>query len=459
MSSVTTRISHRKEEPEHHSIGNGVVTSSRDSSVAPSAALSDAGSDGSEPSSQNSNPLSGSSSHVDLNPPVVADPTANNGKGEVIVVKVGTSTIMRGEEEEGDIALSTLALLVDTLVALRKAGFHVVLVTSGAVGLGCKRLGLKKKPESLAGRQAMAAIGQSSLMRTYEELFGYANQHVAQILLARGDVAKSHQYFNARNTLFELLRLGVIPIVNENDTIATEELRFGDNDRLSAMVAGLLDAKWLFLLTDVDQMYTADPRTDPSAAPIDVVEDIESLMVNTGGDGKGGTQWGTGGMGTKVTAARLATAAEVTVCIMNGAKPENILNFVLPNKVKAIGTVFLPQKKVIRGGRKRWIAHGLKPSGTIYVDDGAEKAILRKKSLFAAGITKVEGDFDAEACVHVCNSRGEEIARGLVNYSSDEIEKVRGLHSEILLEVLGYEGPEEIIHRHNLVDVPSGCND
>eukprot|EP00871_Galdieria_phlegrea_P006047 jgi/Galph1/92/GphlegSOOS_G4834.1 len=447
-------------QSEQSAVANKDLSNGIYSYASVTTAPSENGSEGSEPSSQGSHPLSGSSSHVDLNPPVVADHTANNGQGEVIVVKVGTSTIMRGDEEEGDIALSTLALLVDTLVALRKAGFHVVLVTSGAVGLGCKRLGLKKRPESLAGRQAMAAIGQSSLMRTYEELFGYANQHVAQqILLARGDIAKSHQYFNARNTLFELFRMGVIPIVNENDTIATEELRFGDNDRLSAMVAGLLDAKWLFLLTDVDQMYTSDPRTDSSATPIDVVEDIESLIVNTGSDGKGGTQWGTGGMGTKITAARLATAAEVTVCIMNGAQPENILNFVLPNRDKAIGTVFLPQKKVIRGGRKRWIAHGLKPCGTIYVDDGAERAILRKKSLFAAGITKIEGEFDAEACVHVCNSREEEIARGLVNYSHEEIDKVKGLHSDVISEIIGYEGPEEIIHRHNLVDVPSGCND
>eukprot|EP00871_Galdieria_phlegrea_P000854 jgi/Galph1/176/GphlegSOOS_G4965.1 len=400
-----------------------------------------------------------SGSHVELNIPQVADPLANNGRGEVIVVKVGTSTIMRGDEEEGDIALSTLALLVDTLVALRHAGFHVVLVTSGAVGLGCKRLGVKKRPESLAGKQALAAIGQSSLMRTYEDLFGYVNQNVAQILLARGDISKRHQYFNARSTLEELFRLGVIPIVNENDTIATEELRFGDNDRLSAMVAGLLDAKWLFLLTDVDQMYSADPRIDPTAVPIDVVKDIESLIVNTEDDGKGGSGWGTGGMRTKILAARLATASDVTVCIMNGKKPENMLNFVLPQRQKGVGTVFLPQKKVIKGGRKRWIAHGLKPSGTIFIDAGAERAIHNKKSLFAAGVKRVEGEFDSDCAVRICNLQNEEVARGLVNYSSEEINKVKGLHSDLLPEHLGYEGPAEIIHRHNLVDVPSGCND
>ncbi|EME26848.1 Glutamate 5-kinase [Galdieria sulphuraria] len=400
-----------------------------------------------------------SNSQVSLNSASVVDLLSNNGKREVVVVKVGTSTIMRGEEEEGDIALSTLALLIDTLVALRHAGFHVVLVTSGAVGLGCKRLELKRRPESLSARQALAAVGQSSLMRIYEGLFGYVNQHVAQVLLARGDIAKRHQYFNAKSTFLELFRLGVVPIVNENDTIAIEELRFGDNDRLSAMVAGLLDAKWLFLLTDVDQLYSADPRVDSSAVPIDIVKDIDSLAIHTGSGTKGGTQWGTGGMHSKIIAARLATSSGVTVCIMNGRKPENMLNFVVSIGQKGIGTIFLPQEKIIRGGRKRWIAHGLKPSGTIYIDEGAEKAIQNKKSLFAAGIRRVEGYFDSDSAVRICNLSGQEVARGLVNYSSDEIDKLKGLHSEMQTEYLGYDGPAEIVHRQNLVDKPSGCNE
>jgi len=405
-----------------------------------------------------------------------------------VVIKIGTSTIMRydSEGEAGELALSTLGKLVDSIVALRRLNHNVVLVTSGAVGVGCRELGLRKRPDSLRTKQAMAAIGQCKLMRVYDDLFRFSGQTIAQILLTRENLSQKHQYFNARNTMRELLRLGVVPIVNENDTVATEELRFGDNDRLSSLVAGMVEAKWLFLLTDVDKLYTADPRQHPGAEPIDIVHDMEQLHVRLSANEdavsseqeqraesdthaahgpksqlqgghvpRGGTQWGSGGMATKIVAAQLATAAGVHVCIMHGRRPEGILERVLDKKGSSrIGTVFLASREPIRGGRKRWIAHGLAPKGKLYVDDGACRAVARHNSLFAAGIREVDGDFEADTAVSIVRqSDGLEVGRGLTNYSSDEIRRIIGLHSKEIRRVLGYPGPDEVIHRDNLVDL------
>lgn len=405
-----------------------------------------------------------------------------------VVIKIGTSTIMRydSEGEAGELALSTLGKLVDSIVALRRLNHNVVLVTSGAVGVGCRELGVRKRPDSLRTKQAMAAIGQCKLMRVYDDLFRFSGQTIAQILLTRENLSQKHQYFNARNTMRELLRLGVVPIVNENDTVATEELRFGDNDRLSSLVAGMVEAKWLFLLTDVDKLYTADPRLNPSAEAIDIVHDMEQLHVRLSAnedaqssgrehlsesDGqsvahskrretfanvpRGGTQWGSGGMATKIIAAQLATAAGVNVCIMHGRRPEGILERVLDKKGSSrIGTVFLASREPIRGGRKRWIAHGLAPKGKLFVDDGACRAVTRHNSLFAVGIREVEGDFEADTAVSVVRqSDGLEVGRGLTNYSADELRRVIGLQSKEMRRVLGYPGPEEVIHRDNLVDL------
>jgi glutamate 5-kinase len=405
-----------------------------------------------------------------------------------VVIKIGTSTIMRydSEGEAGELALSTLGKLVDSIVALRRLNHNVVLVTSGAVGVGCRELGLRKRPDSLRTKQAMAAIGQCKLMRVYDDLFRFSGQTIAQILLTRENLSQKHQYFNARNTMRELLRLGVVPIVNENDTVATEELRFGDNDRLSSLVAGMVEAKWLFLLTDVDKLYTADPRCNPSAEPIDLVHDMEQLHIRLSANEdaqssgrehlsesdsqsiarakrhelnanvpRGGTQWGSGGMATKIVAAQLATAAGVNVCIMHGRRPEGILERVLDKKGSSrIGTVFLASREPIRGGRKRWIAHGLAPKGKLYVDEGACRAVARHNSLFAVGIREIEGDFEADTAVSVVRQNdGLEVGRGLTNYSADELRRVIGLHSKEMRRVLGYPGPDEVIHRDNLVDL------
>ncbi|MDJ0509319.1 MAG: glutamate 5-kinase [Crocosphaera sp.] len=364
---------------------------------------------------------------------------------QTIVVKIGTSSL--AQPETGKLALSTIASLVETLTQLRQLGHHIVLVSSGAVGIGCSRLKLIEKPKKIAIKQAIAAVGQGRLIRVYDDLFTSLNQPIAQVLLTRRELMERSCYVNAKNTFDALFSLKVIPIVNENDTVAVEELKFGDNDTLSALVASLIDADWLFILTDVDRLYSADPRLFPDAKPIKIVNSLEldKLQVKAGSKG---SQWGTGGMLTKLTAAKLATSAGVTTVITQGKTPQNLLKIM---EGEDIGTKFEAQLKN-DNARKRWIAYGLLPSGKLYLDQGAIKAISQKgKSLLAAGIMKVEGKFDSLDAVQLCNETGEEIARGIVNYSQEEINKIKGNHSDKIPELLGYHGAETIIHRDNLV--------
>ncbi|WP_199249523.1 glutamate 5-kinase [[Phormidium] sp. ETS-05] len=362
-----------------------------------------------------------------------------------IVIKIGTSSLT---QDNGNLAIATIATLVETLCHLRRQGHRVVLVSSGAVGVGCARIGLQEKPKTIAGKQAVAAIGQGRLMRVYDDLFTTQEQAIAQILLTRTDLVQRRRYLNASNTFQELFRLGVIPIVNENDTVAVEELKFGDNDTLSAMVASLVEADWLFLLTDVEHLYSADPRSHPDATPIHLVERMEELaelQVETGGAGTG---WGTGGMETKIHAARIATSAGVRTVITSSTAPANIEKILAG---EPLGTHFAPHKSV-SSARKRWIAHGLIPAGKLYLDSGAVTAICDKnKSLLAAGITAVDGDFHHDDAVVLCDREGREVARGLVNYTSTELQKIRGIKSADIPTILGYEGAETVVHRDNLV--------
>ncbi len=362
---------------------------------------------------------------------------------QTIVVKIGTSSLT--QPETGLLALSTIATLVETLSLLRRGGNQVILVSSGAVGVGCARLGLTERPKTIALKQAVAAVGQGRLMRVYDDLFSTLQQPIAQVLLTRSDLVQRSRYLNVYNTFKELLELGVIPVVNENDTVAIEELKFGDNDTLSALVASLVEADWLFLLTDVDRLYSADPRSSTDAQPISLVNNIAELKVETGSQG---SQWGTGGMVTKISAARIACAAGVRTVITQGKYPSNIEKIL---QGESIGTQFAPQLEPT-GARKRWIAYGLVPVGQLYLDDGAVAAISKAgKSLLPAGITKIEGNFDAQEAVKLCNSDGNEIARGLVNYSSEELQKIRGRRSHEVSSILGYEGAETVIHRAYLV--------
>lgn len=360
-----------------------------------------------------------------------------------LVIKIGTSSLTN--PDTGQLALATIAALVEVICQLRRQGYAVVLVSSGAVGVGCTRLRLGERPQRVALKQAVAAVGQGRLMRIYDDFFSSLQQPIAQVLLTRGGLCDRNRYINASNTFQELFNLGVVPIVNENDTIAVDELKFGDNDTLSALVAGLVEADWLFLLTDVDRLYSADPRTQPDALPITHVENIEELAQVKAGNQ---SRWGTGGMATKIIAAEIATGAGIRTVITQGTTSSNIARILAG---EAIGTQFSPQEQPINA-RKRWIAHALIPSGTLQLDAGATQAIIKSgKSLLAAGITAINGDFNSQASVQICDAAGQEVARGLVNYSSTELQQIQGKRSEEISDILGYAGADTVIHRDNLV--------
>ena len=364
---------------------------------------------------------------------------------QTLVIKIGTSSLTRSQTSQ--LALSTIATLAETLSDLRRRGNRVILVSSGAVGVGCARLGLSERPRAIALKQAVAAVGQGRLIRVYDDLFNTLQQPIAQVLLTRSDLVQRSRYLNVYNTFEALLELGVIPIVNENDTVAVEELKFGDNDTLSALVASLVEADWLFLLTDVDRLYSADPRSFPDAQPITLVKHIEQLAQMQVQTGDRGSQWGTGGMMTKISAARIATAAGVRTVITEGRFPHNIEKIL---QGESIGTQFEPQLQP-SSARKRWIAYGLIPAGKLFLDEGAIVAICQAgSSLLAAGITAVEGEFDTQEAVQLCDKNGKEIARGIVNYSSAELNQIRGRHSKEISAILGYAGAETVVHRDNL---------
>lgn len=365
---------------------------------------------------------------------------------QTLVIKIGTSSLT--QPATGELAVSTIAGLVEVIHQLRQQGHRVILVSSGAVGVGCARLRLRERPRRIAQKQAIAAVGQGRLIRIYDDFFTVLQQPIAQVLLTRGDLVQRSRYLNAYNTFEELLKLGVVPIANENDTVAIEELRFGDNDTLSALIAGLVEADWLFILTDVDKLYSADPRHQPDAQPIHRVTNMAELAALQVQFGDRGSAWGTGGMATKIAAAAIATDSGVRTVITEGRSPQNILKILAGEE---LGTHFDPQPKAINA-RKRWIAHVLVPVGQLYLDPGAVEAICQQgKSLLAAGITHVEGDFDGQDAVQLCDPEGIEIARGLVNYNSRELQQIQGRQSQEIAEILGYSGAETIIHRDNLV--------
>lgn len=342
-------------------------------------------------------------------------------------------------------ALSVLARLVETLSLLQRQGHRVILVSSGAVGVGCARLGLGERPKAIEQKQAVAAVGQGRLMRIYDDLFTVLDQPIAQVLLTRNDLMQRSRYVNSYRTFQQLFKLNVVPIVNENDTVAVDELKFGDNDTLSALVASLVGADWLFLLTDVDRLYSADPRENPEAEPITWVQYLEDLDIDVGDRG---SAWGTGGMITKLEAARIATSSGIRMAITNGQAPENILKILAG---EPLGTQFAPRPKP-NNARKRWIANGLSPSGWLYLDAGAVRAISQDgKSLLSAGITDIKGEFQAQDAVLLCDRTGQEIARGLVNYSHHELQQIRGRRSSEISVILGYEGADTVVHRDNLV--------
>lgn len=359
-----------------------------------------------------------------------------------IVFKVGTSTLTHNS---GKLNLNLIEKIVRQLADLKYQGKEVLLVTSGAVGAGLGILGYKEKPKTIPEKQACAAVGQGVLVHIYEKIFSEYGENVAQLLLTRADMNNRNRFLNARNTLLTLLNRGVIPVINENDTVAVEEIKFGDNDTLAALVAGLVDADLLILLSDIDGLYTGDPNKDKDASLINVVKEIDENIENLAGGA--GSKFGTGGMATKISAAKIAINAGIPMVITNGSKTE-----MLPKLFKGddVGTLFVP-KEMNSHCRKRWIAFCSKVTGKIYVDNGAFEAIKEKgKSLLPSGIKNIEGSFEVGHVVSIIDNDEKEFARGIVNYTSSEIEKIKGVHCEEIVKILGHKDYDEVIHRDNL---------
>ena len=361
-----------------------------------------------------------------------------------IVVKVGTS-ILRGDHRRD--TETVIAELARVLSHCCQQGRPVVLVSSGAVGLGSRRLGDTRRPRELLQQQVAAAVGQGLLMASYDKAFGAHGQLVAQVLLTRGDFVSRQRYRNATATLRGLLARRVLPVVNENDALATDELRFGDNDTMAARVAVAVAAERLILLTDVDRLYSSDPRRDLQASPIDAVRSRAELLSLAQAAAPGG-QWGTGGMTTKLEAAHIATASGITVDLADG-RTIAVLEGLLQGG--NAGTRFQADALPIPV-RKRWLAHGVLPQGSLHLDQGAVKAIEQQgASLLAAGITAVEGSFASHEAVRLCGPDGEEVARGISRHSSEVVHRIRGLSRNQVTPLLGQSGAACVVHRDSLV--------
>jgi len=337
--------------------------------------------------------------------------------------------------------------LVGQLSNLSHAGREVLVVSSGAIAAGIKELKLRDLPRTIAQQQAVAAVGQSHLIWAYERAFKQHRQQVAQVLLTHEDLRQRARYLNARNTLLTLIRLTAIPIINENDTVSVEEIKFGDNDTLSAMVADLVQADLLLILTDLDGLYTADPRIDPQAEFIAEVQRVTPAIEAMAGLSH--NMVARGGMYTKIQAAKKLAAAGIPTLIANGLRPGIITSLLAGQRV---GTLFYPDKRRLFRGRKRWIVTALRPRGVLTVDDGAKTAIVCKgRSLLPSGIVNVEGTFEFGDLVRCCDVSGNEFARGLVNYPGRELRLIKGLHTSKIEATLGQKYDDEVIHRDNLV--------
>jgi len=363
-----------------------------------------------------------------------------------VVAKLGTNLLTGGT---GHLDFSIMSSLVEQVAQLHQQGYEIIIVSSGAIAAGRQKLGITKEQKGIPFKQVLASVGQSQLMNAYEQLFSQHNLIIAQALLTRSDLVDRAGYLNARNTLLALIELGVICIVNENDVVATDELGefiFGDNDNLSAMVANLVDADLLTLLTDIDGLYTADPQRDPKAKLIPRVERIDAEVERLAGDTA--SAYGVGGMITKLEAANLATASGVTVVIANGRKPDILTQIAYG---KSIGTIFPPRTSKLES-KKRWMLSGLASKGKLTIDDGAVLALKKQnRSLLPAGVVDVDGEFQRGDVVDIFNSKGNHIGCGIPNYSSQDIAKIKGAHSDEISGLLGYEYGTEVIHRNNMV--------
>jgi glutamate 5-kinase len=365
-----------------------------------------------------------------------------------VVIKIGSGVI----SDNDGLDLERIATLCEDVHTLRQRGYEIILVSSAAVAAGKADLGIVGKPHTipLPLKQAAAAIGQSRLMRAYKDALRQYGLKAAQILLTRDDLANRRRYLNARNTLMTLLEYGIVPIINENDTVVIDEIRFGDNDNLSAMTTNLVEAQLLVILSDVDGLYSSDPRHDPDAKLISEVErltpEIEAMA------GHEGTSLGTGGMTTKLKAAKRATLYGAGTAIINGRTPHNLLYLFDGHE---LGTYFLPARDPM-AARKHWIAFTKKPKGKLILDDGAHKAVTeRGKSLLPSGICQLDGSFERGDAVRLCDLNGDEFAKGVTNYNSTELDRIMGKKTKEIELILGYQYGDEVVHRNNMVINPN----
>lgn len=421
-------------------------------------------------------------------------------KTYTIVIKLGSSSLVDEVTKEPKLAIMTL--IVETVVKLRRQGHRVIIVSSGGIAVGLRTLNLDKRPKYLAEVQAIAAVGQGRLIARWDMLFSQYNQRIAQILLTRNDILDWTQYKNAQNTINALLGMGAVPIVNENDTLSIREIKFGDNDTLSAITAALVGADYLFLMTDVDCLFTDNPKTNPEAKPVLVVPDLSSGIPGVDTSSGSGSDVGTGGMQTKIIAAELATNAGVHTIIMNSNTPKNLYKIVaymqkldtmeeqakpilcdgdlLDLQIKELENLTLdevplhtrfiadPNRRHLKN-REFWILHGLVTNGSVIIDEGAYAALTRKNKagLLPAGVIDVEGAFHELECVDIKvgkrNAQGElldpssvrVVGRARCNYSSSEISKIKGLQSSQIEDILGYADSEYVALRDNLAFPPN----
>jgi len=364
------------------------------------------------------------------------------GKARRIVIKVGSAVMTTVD----GLNLEVIKELTDNIAQLIAGGREVVLVSSGAIAAGFKKIGLPAKPSAIPQKQAVAAIGQSTLMQNYEQAFDRHGVKVAQILLTRNDLANRRRYLNARNTLFTLLNWKVIPIINENDTVVVEEIQFGDNDNLSALISSVVQADLLIILTDIDGLYDQDPRQYKDANRIPLVEKVDLKLERAASRQPGVI--GSGGMFSKIQAAKKAASVGIPTIIAHGLKP-NIIERIFAGEEE--GTLFLSQPTKLRS-RQYWLAYTTNPAGDIVVDDGARQVLqYQGKSLLPAGVISVNGRFSAGSAVRLIDASGELIGIGLSNYSANDLACIKGLKTCNIQQSLGYKGYDEVVHRDNMV--------
>lgn len=359
-----------------------------------------------------------------------------------VVIKVGTSTLTN---DDGSLNENLIKNLVFQISTIKNLGFEVVLVTSGAVGAGMGRFGLSSKPKNISDKQALAAVGQVALMHLYERIFWAYSHIIAQLLLTRTDFDDRKRYLNARSVCNSLLLKGVVPIINENDPVVADEIKVGDNDTLSALVCGLIDADLLIILSDIDGLYDKNPTQNRDAKLINLVEKIDENIVKMASSE--GSKFGTGGMATKIGAAKMATKIGANLIIANG-KVDNVLIKILNSQ--DIGTLFLASNHKV-SSRKFWLAYGTNKKGKIIIDNGAVNAIKSGKSLLGVGIKDIINEFERGEVVDLINLDNAIVANGISNYSSDEIALIKGTKSDEFESILGYKIDDEIIHADNIV--------